>query len=163
MIQTERTVRSTHSHQGTALLKHRKGAHTQYGLLDKAYKLPQQLHRPYKTYCRLSPLCSRSHQPGFLFPSELHTGDITLDAWCEEASRPTPRPHRERKAQRHVCVTYHKTMETTVISWGVHTQSSSGNTVQIMEKMAIFALCCAATRSVWAGEGGLGGLRPCTR
>ena len=41
-------------------------------------KFPQQLHRPLYNCCRLSPLYSRSHQPGLLFPSELHTTWVVL-------------------------------------------------------------------------------------
>ena len=41
------------------------------------YADTRSFHSSYETRCWLSPLCSRSHQPGLLFPSQL---DSTYEA-----------------------------------------------------------------------------------
>ena len=61
----------------------------------------------------------------------------------------TPHPHRAHKQHAAQHITKRNVMETTVVSWCVHTQCS---TVQIMEKFPFFELCCAAMRPVWPGR-----------
>ncbi len=48
-------------------------------------------------------------------------------------------------------------METTVVSWGVHTQCSRSSTAQIMEEMAIFCVATHYTPCVCADGAYLSG------
>ncbi len=61
----------------------RQGRSTPHPFIRRYKKVPQQLLDPCKTCCQLLPLCSRSHQPGFLFPSEV---DISTGYPCGTCS-----------------------------------------------------------------------------